>query len=392
MLSSLYIAWRYIRFHKVKTAILVVSITLILYLPLALRILVAVSEQELMARAASTPLIVGAKGSSLDLAINTLYFEPKPLQPISMAEADRVNATGLAQAIPIYARFRARDYPIIGTTLEYFDYRSLGLAVGRHFVYLGECVVGAAAARELELAPGGSVVSSPENLFDLAGSYPLKMDVVGVLEPVHTPDDFAVFVDVRTAWVIQGLGHGHADLTQVADPTVLLGRDGNTVRANAKLMQYNQITEENRDSFHFHGDTSGFPITAVLPVPPDQKSEDLLRGRYLSDDEPNQILHPIDVIRDLMGTIFKVEGMLNSAFSLIGIATLLLILLVVMLSLRLRQREMATMFKLGCGRTKIAGIVASEIILVACTSVAAAFAMTWATSRYADELLRALVL
>ena len=67
----------------------------------------------------------------------------------------------------------------------------------------------AEVARELELRPGDSIISSPENAFDLAGVYPLKMKVTGILEKSHTSDDLAVFVDLKTAWVIQGLGHGH---------------------------------------------------------------------------------------------------------------------------------------------------------------------------------------
>ena len=41
MTDTLYIAWRYITYHKVKTTILLVSITFILFLPLALRVLVS---------------------------------------------------------------------------------------------------------------------------------------------------------------------------------------------------------------------------------------------------------------------------------------------------------------------------------------------------------------
>ena len=56
------------------------------------------------------------------------------------------------------------------------------------------------------------------------------------------------------------------------------------------------------------------------------------------------------------------------------------------------RKKMATMFKLGCGRMKIAGIIASEIVLIAGVSVALAMGMTWATALFAGELLRALVL
>ena len=392
MTDTLYIAWRYLSYYKVKTAILLVSITFILFLPLALRVMVTACETQLMARAASTPLVVGAKGSSLDLGIDTLYFESKPLERIPMSQAQRVQDTGLAQAIPLHTRFRARERTIVGTTLEYFDFRGLSISRGRQLARLGDCVLGAASAEQLELGPGDHLVSTPENLFDLAGTYPLKMRVVGVLEPAHTPDDGAVFVDYRTAWIIAGLGHGHENLAKVEDPDVLLGKHGDTLRANAKLLQYNEITVENIGSFHFHGDTSEFPLTAVIAVPHDQKSSDLLRGRYLSSEETCQILRPIDVIRDLTGTIFRVEGILNGVFGLLAFATLLLVILVMMLSLRLRQREMQTMFKLGCGRSMIAGLVAAEMAIIVLVSTCLTVALTALTAQYVDGVLRVLVL
>ena len=172
MIDTLYIASRYITYHKVKTIILLVSITFILFLPLALRVLVSACERELMARAASTPLVVGSKGSSLDLAIDTLYFESRPLEHIPMSQVERVHDTGLAQAIPLHTRFRARERTIVGTTLEYFDFRGLSIGRGHQLTRLGDCVLGAATAKHLDLGPGDHLVSSPERLFDLAGTYP----------------------------------------------------------------------------------------------------------------------------------------------------------------------------------------------------------------------------
>ena len=145
---------------------------------------------------------------------------------------------------------------------------------------MGECILGAAAAGALGLGPGDALLTSPSTLFDLAGVYPLKLHVVGVLEPSYGPDDEAVFVDVRTAWVAEGLGHGHQDLGS-AGPDVVLKRKEGTVTANAKLVQYNEITESNVDSFHFHGDPSSYPVSAAIVVPHDEKSGVLLRGRFV---------------------------------------------------------------------------------------------------------------
>ena len=58
-------------------------------------------------------------------------------------------STGLAPAIPMYVRFKVRDQPIVGTTLEYFSFRGLELAEGRQMTVLGEAVLGSRAAERL---------------------------------------------------------------------------------------------------------------------------------------------------------------------------------------------------------------------------------------------------
>ena len=81
------------------------------------------------------------------------------------------------------------------------------------------------------LGVGDYVISSPESVFDLAGVYPLKMPVVGVLAPSFSPDDEAVFVDIKTTWVIQGLGHGHQNLNSRESIGQILKRDGDNIVA-----------------------------------------------------------------------------------------------------------------------------------------------------------------
>ncbi len=270
ILDSLYIAWRYVVFQRGKTATLVGCITLIAFLPLALELLLAESERQLTSRASDTPLVVGAKGSTLDLVMSTLYFDDEQPAAISMTATQRVVDSDLALPVPVYVRFRARGFPIVGTTLDYFDFRGLEVAQGRTLAVLGDCVLGATVAERLGLGPGDSLLSAPESVFDLAGVYPLKMRVSGVLARAHTSDDLAVFVDLKSAWVIQGIGHGHQDLAGVTDPTVIMKRDDSNVVATAKLALHTEITEANRESFHFHGAPDAYPLTAVIVVPPDQ--------------------------------------------------------------------------------------------------------------------------
>jgi len=390
MIDSLYIAWRYVSYNWVRSLTLVACVTLIAVLPLSLELLLDESERQLLSRAETTPLVVGAKGSSLDLVMNSLYFGETLPELISMADAERVADTDLAQPLPLYVRFKARGAPVVGATLDYFDFRGLHIAQGRNLTLLGECVLGARVAEKLGLKPGDNLLSSPESLFDLAGVYPLKMRVVGILEPAHSADDLAVFVDLKTAWIIQGLVHGHTDLASVTDPTLVMDRSEGNVTATAKLPQYTQITPENIDSFHFHGDPADYPITAVIALPYDDKSSAILRGRFVAGEQPRQIQVPGEVIESLLANIFRIKSVLDAVILVVGLATVLALVLVFALSLRLRQREIQTIFKLGCSRLTIARFLGAEIIIILAASALLTLVLLGVVEHYDEPLVRVL--
>ncbi len=390
MLDSFYIAWKYISFNKIKTIILVSCITLILFLPIALQLLLDESERQLMSRAVDTPLVVGKQGSSLDLVMNTLYFGNEVSELMTMAAADRVDDTGLALSIPLYVRFKAGGNPIVGTTLDYFEWRGLAITQGRQLAVLGDCVLGARVAEILALKPGDSLVSSPESLFDLAGVYPLKMNVAGILEKRHTADDRAVFVDLKTAWIIQGLGHGHQDVTKLKDPSLVLKRTESNVAASAKLFHYNEITEKNMASFHFHGNLAAYPISAVIAVPDSAKSGTILRGRYLSKEATEQIVMPEAVIDRLLQNIFRIKNVLDAVIGVVALATVLAVLLVFTLSLRLRQREIQTIFRIGCSRMTVAKLITAEIMIIIVTSAVLCSIMMIVVRSVSNDMVRML--
>jgi putative ABC transport system permease protein len=390
MKDSLYLAWRYLRHHRSKTLLLVLSLTVFLGLPLVMRAMSAVIQQSLMARAQSTPLLLGKKGSSLDLVVEALYFQAKGIEALTAADATEIANTGLARAIPMRTGLLAQQFPLVGTSLDYFAFRGLQMADGRALATLGECVVGADAAAALSLRPGDSILTSPSTLFDLAGVYPLRLQVVGILRPSYRPDDRAVFVDVKTAWVAEGLGHGHQDLATASGDVVLKRKNGTAI-ANAKLVQYNEITDDNADTFHFHGDPRSYPLSAVIVAPNDDKAGVLLRGRFVNDPV-RQLLRPAQVVEGLNSQIFRFERVLQIIVWTVGLATALMFVLVMVLSWRLRADELRTMTRLGCSRWKAVQIMGAEVFLMMGTSVALAAFFGFLIAHYGDTWLQNLVL
>jgi putative ABC transport system permease protein len=392
MLDHFYLAWRYLTFYRTRTFILVASLALIVFLPAGLDVVVRTSAEQLQSRASTTPLVLGAKGSQLDLVLNSLYFETDAPAPIRFGESKRVTEAGYGNSIPLHTRFRVDQWPLIGTTLDYFEFRNLKLSDGAPLSILGDCVVGATVAQAMNLDPGDYVGSKAEGFVNLAGPYPLEMRVAGVLQPTGTPDDRAVFVDLKTTWVIEGLGHGHQDVTESDDEELILERDSNTVSVSPKLFQYNRITPDNLQSFHFHGDTSNFPISSLLLVPQDTRARDLIRGQYLGQEEQVQVLVPAEHINALLDTVLKVRSFIIAGAFLVGISTLLTFALVIVLSLRLRQRELQTLAKIGCSRLRILLLVTCELSVVVGCALLLATAGVIALVSLGDEAVRWLIL
>ena len=72
-----------------------------------------------------------------------------------------------------------------------------------------------------------------------------------------------------------------------------------------------------------------------------------------------------DVIIDgLMQSIFRIKGLLDTVVTLVSVATMLALGLVLSLSIRLRQRELQTIYRLGCSRQTSFRLIAAELFLV----------------------------
>ena len=387
MTGAMFLGWRYLAHHRFKSSILIASITLMLFLPAATRLLVEDSATALTARADQTPLVLGTLGSELELVLNTLYFHAESPAEIEYRSLVNAQSMGLANFIPIHSKFQAQGAPIVGTSLDYFEFRGLKVASGRQIGLLGECVIGANVATRLGLGPGDSIISSPETVFDIAGVYPLKMTIAGVLEAAGTADDAAVFVDVRTSWIIQGLGHGHADLAEPEAGAAVLSRRDDIVTANASLTQYAEITRDNILAFHFHGPIETFPLTSVIAVPPDQKKSTLLRGRY-QDNKLMQLVVPGNILDDLLETVFAVQNYVILGLAILSLATIAVITLVFLLSQQLRKGEFQTLLRIGASRGYVSVLITSEIGFVFLISALLAAALTYATRHYAMQILQ----
>ena len=69
---------------------------------------------------------------------------------------------------------------------------------------------------------------------------------------------------------------------------------------------------------------------------------------------------------ELLADIFRIKSVLDAVILLVGLATDLV--MVFALSLRLRRREIQTMFNLGCSRMMTARLFGAEILIILAAS------------------------
>ncbi len=390
---AIFLAAAYIRRHAWKAFLVVLSLTTMMVLPAGVSLMVRTFEQHLVSRSSETPFVLGARGSQLDLVLHGLYFSGPPPEYISYGHSQKIRSVGTAEIYPVFNRHSAQKIPVVGVTLEYFDYRNLEIADGSSCSFLADAVLGARVARKLGLNPGDTIITDSDNVFNIAGNYPLELKITGVLKESGSPDDTVIFVDLKTAWLIEGIGHGHQEISSQTPEKFILEKDADSrsMTTNAAVLPFTRITPENRASVHFHGNMEDFPLTQILIVPQDDKSASILEGRYVDRSLPVQLVRPDVVIRDLMGVVFQIQKFFAALMVLVGFTTLLLLGLVISLSLRLRQREMHTFFVMGCSPARQFQILITEILIYFLTAASLTVITLWFLHSRSDLWLHLLI-
>lgn len=358
LIGPLLLALRHARHGAGRSLLLLLCIAAAAFLPMITHVTTRDFEQRLSRRAASTPLVIGARGSRFDLTLQALYFRESRAPAISMEDWRKVLDSGAGTAIPMNVRFTARGFPIVATTPEYAQMRRLRVGWGRLPVGLGECAVGSLVAKQLGISSGDSLFSDQPDSFDIVTPPSLKMRVVGVLKPAGTPDDFAVFTYIATAWVLEGLSHAHTP-PAVIPPGLLLDSSEQHLVISEALVDENEARPDNLTTFHLHSSQQELPLSAIIVVPRSDKDETLLRARVDSDPRL-QAVAPEAVIRELLGFVVRIRALLDMISALLIVVTGILLALVMALSARVRAREVATLFRIGASRATVLAMFAWE--------------------------------
>jgi putative ABC transport system permease protein len=170
-------------------------------------------EKRLVRDARGIDLVIGAKGSPLQLILSSIYHVDFPTGNIPLDEVERWREhPQVAEAIPIALGDSLAGFAIVGTEHAYPAHYGAKLASGRLWSEPFEATLGAAVAARTGLKVGDTFAGS----HGLAIGGPVHADepftVVGILEPTASALDRLVLTAVESVWLAHGMepeGHGH---------------------------------------------------------------------------------------------------------------------------------------------------------------------------------------
>jgi putative ABC transport system permease protein len=368
------IAYKSLKQRALASVLTGFSVALGVMLMVAVLVIYSVLDQTFSQRSIGYDLIVGPKGSPLQLVLSTVYHTNPPIENLPYRFFREVAADPRVEAaIPVAIGDVTEQgaFPIVGIIPEYFlhDY-----APKRKFLIRGntlrkpfDALIGDRVAKvngwdigtEFRMIHGGA---------DTGHVHDEKFTVVGVLAPTGSPNDKSVFVHLDGFYQIQG--HD-----KPFDEAIKREREffGEPALSNEELAT--QVAKLQKKYGHDHHDHAGHEhfhdvpdlqkeVTSILLLCKTPIAANLLAGDYKKSFKAMAV-NPIFPMRQLMQDVLG------------GIKTLLLVLTGLIIavsgigifvsiynSMAARKREIAIMRALGARRQTVFAIILAESIML----------------------------
>lgn len=217
------LAWRYLWARPLVATLNVLLLALALA-SVTLVLLVGAQVDRAFGRdVAGIDVVVGAKGSPMQLILSGVFHIDVPTGNVPLAEVQRLQRhPQVAELIPLSLGDSFRGFRIVGTTPAYIAHYTAQMAQGRAWTVPMEAVLGA----DVALRAGGARALQPGDRFagahGLAGGHEhgdAPYTVAGVLAPCGCVLDRLVLTDLASVWQVH---EGHDDDTLDAEDRAAL--------------------------------------------------------------------------------------------------------------------------------------------------------------------------
>ncbi len=148
-------------------------------------------------------MVMGAKGSPLQLILSSVYHIDSPTGNISYKEAKKIAKSPLVKkSIPLAYGDSYKGYRLVGTLPAYVEHYDAQIKEGRLWEHTFEATVGAIAAQALKLKVGDTFYSSHglSEGMEAHEDHPYK--VVGIFENSNSVIDQLLLTNMNSVWSV----------------------------------------------------------------------------------------------------------------------------------------------------------------------------------------------
>ena len=205
------LAWAYLRDRPLTTALNVLLLSIAVAMLILLMQLGQQGTDRLQRDAEGIDLVVGAKGSPLQLIMSSVFHIDQPTGNIpgdSIELLRRDPAVG--RVVPLALGDNFQGYRIVGTNEDFIAQYSLEMAQGAYFDAPMQAVLGAEVAKTTGATLGQRFIGShglAED--DSQGHEHAPFTTVGILEPTGGVADRLILTSVESVWDVHGIEHDH---------------------------------------------------------------------------------------------------------------------------------------------------------------------------------------
>lgn len=147
-------------------------------------------------------IVVGAKGSPLQLILSSVYHIDIPTGNIAYSQAKKIMSNPqIEESIPLALGDNWRGFRIVGTTTNYIRHYDMSLSTGRYWDQNFEVVVGSSVNLDI----GDEFMGVHGLLEDGSSHEEHKYNVVGILKPSGTVIDRLILTSLNSVLDIHGL-------------------------------------------------------------------------------------------------------------------------------------------------------------------------------------------
>ncbi len=209
-MSTWGLAWAWIRHRPLGAALNVALLGLGTATIALLMIASQQFEQRLSRDADAVDMVVGAKGSPMQLVLSSVFHADAPVGNIRVEDAEFLRGHALIEyLLPLALGDAFRGFRIVGTETRYLSLYDAEPAHGRVWEKPLEAVLGAATSARTGLQVGDRFAGEHGIGGAVHGDFPY--DVVGILAPTGAVIDRLVLTSVETVQLVHGMETGSPD-------------------------------------------------------------------------------------------------------------------------------------------------------------------------------------